>query len=212
MCGRAIWFYFGKLLWPANLVFTYPRWYLDATVWWQWLFPVAAIAATVALWAIRHRSRAPLAGWLYFVGTLFPALGFLNVFPFIYSFVADHFQYLAGLGMIVPVAAGITLAVNRMEAGTRAFGRAACGTLVFLLLLASIQQSAMYADEMSLYQTTIQRNPECWLAYNNLARTLVFHHRDAEALPLFEEAVRLRPDYAEALTSVAQYRAEDGAT
>ena len=68
---------------------------MDPAVWWQWLFPVATIGVFVALWAIRRRCRAPLAAWLFFVGTLFPVLGFFNVYPFRYSFVADHFQYLA---------------------------------------------------------------------------------------------------------------------
>ena len=57
------------------------------------------------LWALRQRWRGPLAGWLFFCGTLAPVLGFLNVYPFIYSYVADHFQYLASLGIIVLVAA-----------------------------------------------------------------------------------------------------------
>src|SRR4029079_8190867 len=105
LAGRVIWFYVGKLFWPANLTFIYPRWTIDPAQAWQWTFSLSAAALTIALWAMRKRSRAPLAGWLYFCGTLFPALGFINVYPFIFSFVADHFQYLASLGIIVPVAA-----------------------------------------------------------------------------------------------------------
>src|SRR5262249_33959997 len=114
VAGRAIWFYFGKLVWPANLVFIYPRWTLDPRVWWQWLFPIAALAVFVLLCALRRKSRAPLAGWLLFVGTLFPALGFLNVYPFLFSFVADHFQYLASLGIITLVAAGTATCISRL--------------------------------------------------------------------------------------------------
>ncbi len=86
-------FYLAKLLWPDQLIFIYPRWTLDSSVGWQWLFPFATLALTVALWLLSKKWRAPLAGWLFFVGTLFPVLGFFNVYPFIYSFVADHFQY-----------------------------------------------------------------------------------------------------------------------
>jgi len=75
----------------------------------QYLFPATAFALVVALWALRRRWRGPLAGLLFFVGTLFPVLGFLNVFTFIYSFVADHYQYLASLEIITPVAAGIAI-------------------------------------------------------------------------------------------------------
>ena len=94
IAGRAIWFYLGKLVWPVDLAFIYPRWHVSRTVWWQSLFPITALLVSVGLWLLSRRNRAPLAAWLFFVGTLFPALGFFNVYPFCYSFVADHFQYL----------------------------------------------------------------------------------------------------------------------
>ena len=56
----------------------------------------------------QNRSWGLLAGVLFFAGTLFPALGFVDVYPFLYSFVADHFQYLACLGLIVPICSGLT--------------------------------------------------------------------------------------------------------
>ena len=107
IAGRAVWFYLYKLLWPANLIFIYPRWNIDAAVVWQYLFPAAFLLAAVLFWGLRNRSRAPLAVLLYFAVTLFPALGFFNVYPFRYSFVADHFQYLACIGPIAAAAAGI---------------------------------------------------------------------------------------------------------
>jgi hypothetical protein len=82
LAGRVVWFYFGKLLWPADLIFFYPRWAIDAGVWWQWLFPVAALIFVGALFWWRHRTRGPLASALLFGGSLFPVLGFFNVYPF----------------------------------------------------------------------------------------------------------------------------------
>ena len=105
IAGRAVWFYLYKLLWPANLIFIYPRWHIDATAVWQYLFPAAFLLAAVLFWRLRSRSRTPLAVLLYFTITLFPALGFFNVYPFRYSFVADHFQYLACIGPIAAAAA-----------------------------------------------------------------------------------------------------------
>jgi len=61
---------------------------------------------TVLFWLIRRRTRGPLAGWLFFAGSLLRT-GFFNVYPFIFSYVADHFQYLASLGIIVPAAAAL---------------------------------------------------------------------------------------------------------
>jgi hypothetical protein len=115
LAPRAIWFYLAKLIWPANLMFTYPHWNVDTRVWLQYLFPIALLALVAGLWREAKQHRGPLAGFLFFAGTLFPVLGFLNVFPFVYSYVADHFQYLASLGVIVPVAAGLTLAGERID-------------------------------------------------------------------------------------------------
>jgi tetratricopeptide (TPR) repeat protein len=105
LAGTVPWFYLGKLLWPADLIFIYPRWTIDpgSVAWW---IPAAVLGlVTAAAWSIRRRSRTPLAVILLFVGTLFPALGFFNVYPFRFSFVADHFQYLASIAIIVGLAA-----------------------------------------------------------------------------------------------------------
>ena len=84
LAGRAIWFYIGKLIWPANLTFIYPHWRLDPRVWWQWLFPFGILAGLLPAWRWRRRYPGNLAGYLFYIGSLVPALGFLNVYPFIY--------------------------------------------------------------------------------------------------------------------------------
>ena len=104
LAGRAIWFYLGKLLWPAPLVFIYPRWKVDAASWTWSLYPAAVLALLGVFWRMSRKGRrGPLAASLYFCGTLFPALGFVNAYPFVFSYVADHFQYLASLGVIACV-------------------------------------------------------------------------------------------------------------
>jgi hypothetical protein len=158
IAGRAFWFYLGKLFWPADLIFIYPRWTVDASVAWQWLFPAAAVAlvATLAL----KRQRGLLAATLLFGGSLFPALGFVNVFPFLFSFVADHFQYLASLAIIAAVAAGISAAAKpSSETAVRAGG----GVLLLVLGALTWRQSASYADVFQLYQTTLEKNPAAWM-------------------------------------------------
>ena len=124
--GRAVCFYLGKLLWPSNVLFLYPRWNVSATIWWQYLFPAGALLLLAVAWGLRRRLRGPLAGLLFFAGTLFPVLGLFNVFPFIYSFVADHFQYLASLGIIVLVSAGAALLLERRGWWGRPGGYALC--------------------------------------------------------------------------------------
>ena len=223
IAGRAIWFYLSKLVWPAHLTFIYPRWHVSQAVWWQYLFPVAAVALVVALVAWRARSRAPLAAMLLFIGTLFPALGFVNVYPFLFSFVADHFQYLACSAIIaLGSAAVIGIARKwRLDLDLDVTGRLpAAGTAMLVLVgvpLAGLtwQQSGQYADAETLYRTTIARNPDCWLAYNNLGMILQTSAGAAleragdsssgrltpestrafvEAVGDFHEAIALKPD------------------
>src|SRR6266403_3308936 len=115
IAGRAFWFYLWKLLWPSNLMFVYPRWEINAAVWWQYLFPLAVLGLLGILWSLRRWSRAPLAGVLVYILLLLPSLGFLNIYFFIYSFVAALWQYLACLGIITPCASGIVLLAERSK-------------------------------------------------------------------------------------------------
>ena len=218
VAGRALWFYLGKLVWPADLMFFYPRWHVDAAQWWQYLFPLAALAALIGLCLLAPKRRGPLAGALIFAGTLFPALGFFNVYPFIYSYVADHFQYAASLGIIVPVAAGLGGAggsacqpvfLRLLTARTRRWAAAvACLALAGLGVL-TWQQCGMYRDMETLFQETIDRNPTCWIAHYNLGVLIAgTPGRMEEAIQHYREAARLKPDYAMAHYNLARALAE----
>ena len=171
LAGRAVWFYAAKAVWPAPLVFMYPRWTIDATVWWQYLFPVALAGVIAVLWGVRDRSRGPLAAALFFCGTLFPALGFVNVFPFRYSFVADHFQYLAIIGLLVPLAYGLTIALRRWR--PRIQEGLVAGLVAVPLFALTLAQSRQYVSAETLYRSTLAANPDSLLAHNNLAALLL---------------------------------------
>ena len=123
---------------------------------------------TAGLWLLRRRMRGPLAAWLLFVGSLFPALGFFNVYPFLFSYVADHFQYLASMGIIAAASAGAALLLNWVPSPVRAAGPWLAAALCALLAVLSNAQSRIYADQPTLYRATIERNPACWMAHNNL--------------------------------------------
>lgn len=192
LAGRTVWFYPGKLLWPADLMFIYPRWTIDPSRMLHWLPLAGAFTVTGWLWAMRGRTRAPLAAWLLFGGTLFPVLGFLDIYPFIYSFVADHFQYLASLACFAFVAAGLA----RLP---RLAGGATITALLLTLGTLTWRQSLDYRDAETLYRATLDRNPGCWMAWNNLGYLqLTNRAHNAEAITSFEQALRLRPDYPEA--------------
>jgi Flp pilus assembly protein TadD len=203
IAGRAAWFYLGKLVWPADLVFIYPRWKVDPAALAQYLYPLAALAALVALWRLRKRFPGALAGALFFLGTLFPALGFFDVYPFLFSFVADHFQYLASIGIIALAAAGVASLPRQL-------GLAVSLAVVPILALLTWKQSHLYADAETLYRATIRGNPACWMAYNNLSGLLISRDAGGEAESLARKALQLRPDYPEAHNNLALALARRG--
>jgi tetratricopeptide (TPR) repeat protein len=195
--GRVGWFYAWKLAWPINLIFMYPRWEVSAAVWWQWLFPAATLGLLAGLWLLRKRTRAPLAAILFFGGTLFPVLGFLNVYPFVFSFVADHFQYLASLGLITLVAAGAALLAARLGPGPKAKSALIVLTLAMACVLGALcwRQSRQYADLETLYRETLERNPTAWLCHYNLG-DIVYNRNDfEEALIHYQNTLRYRPTF-----------------
>jgi len=202
LAGRVVWFYLGKLLWPSDLTFIYPRWQVRLT--WPWGLGLAGlIAATGLLVAAGKRGRAPLLALLFFVGSLFPVLGFFNVYPFLFSYVADHFQYLPCLGVIALVCQG-GAALVRSAATTagasraRAAGAAASAALLAVLFVLTWRQSGLYRDVPTLYGDTLAKNPECWMAHNNLGAYLNASGSTKDAIVQLRLAVALKPDYADA--------------
>lgn len=188
LAGRVIVFYFTKLLWPTPLLFFYPRWEVSAASAWQWLFPAAVGGVLATLWAARDRlGRGPLAAALMFIGMLFPALGFFDVFPFQYSFVADHFQYHASAAALAGLAAAATLAVSRLsDARLRAIPPAA-----WLAVLACITaaQTRVYVGIEPLYRHVLAHDPSSFIAANNLGTFYSRRNRLEEARIMLEIAV-----------------------
>lgn len=209
LAGRVVWFYLFKLLWPAELIFVYPHWQVATTaVWSSGMFALAIVIGSLA-WMHRW-NRAPLVGFLFFVGSLFPALGFFNVYPFIFSYVADHWQYLSCLGIIALVSGGVTCGVrtwlNQLsEPGRNAGARISVvfATLVLGTLFAlTWRQARIYRSVEALYSDTLAKNPDCWLAHNNLGLCLMEAGSLPESIAHLQEAIRLKPDCSDAYNNL----------
>jgi tetratricopeptide (TPR) repeat protein len=196
IAGRACWFYLGKLLWPVGLCPVYPRWQINSTAVTDYLYPIGVMALLLVLWAVRNRSRAPLAALLYFIVTLSPLLGLIPFSYLRYSFVADHFQYLASLGIIALVAA---VAV-RVQETWRPFSRPAriglC--LVMLVTLGGLtwRHSRAFTDLETFARTTLAQNPNCWTAHDFMGVVLASQGKTAEAINHFDRALAGNPKYA----------------
>lgn len=201
LAARVPWHYLSSLVWPFDLTFIYPRWLIDAAVWWQWLFPAATVSAlAAALWQARRGHRAWLAVALLFGGTLFPVLGFVNVYPFLFSFVADHFAYLANLALFALVGTALASLSARYGRNVALAAGVVLGVGCFAL---TWSRAGVFRDEATLWRDTLARNSSCWLAHNNLALVLAAEGETASAVTRLETALQLRPNYPEALNNLA---------
>ena len=195
IAGRAFWFYLSKLAWPDPLMFIYPRWTVDAQVWWQWLFPAAAVgvlAGSVALGRLVGWGPA-LALWAYFI-LIFPALGFFNVWFMRFSYVQDHFVYFASAAFLSLAAAAMVQLLERLK-----LRRSVClgfyGVLVTAIAALSWQQAAHFKDYETLFADAIESNPDAWMAQYNLGRHYLISGNPRRAVPYFQQTLRLRPKH-----------------
>ncbi|HEY1792140.1 MAG TPA: tetratricopeptide repeat protein [Opitutaceae bacterium] len=205
VAGRAVWFYTGTLAWPFGLNFIYPRWVLDTHSLGQWLYPAAVLALVGALWLLRGKARGPLAAYLFFVGSLLPALGFVNLYGARYSWVWDHWQYLPDIGPISLAGAGLVFAWRRLRPGLRWVGPWIAAVLALGLGSLTSAHCAMFHDNESLYLDTLARNPGSWMAHNNLGLAWSkLPGRLDDAIAQYQAALRLKPDIAETHTNLGR--------
>jgi protein O-mannosyl-transferase len=193
IAGRATWFYLGKFFWPSQFSFQYPRWSIDQHTASQYLYPAGVLLLFAVCWILQRRSRAPLAALLLFGGILFPSLGFVNVYPFRFSFVANHFQYLALIPIAVLSSAGAVMLSRRWFPDRTWIPAGGALALAIALVILTWEQSHQYSDSITLYRSTLEQNPSSWLAHSNLGALLRPSAPD-EALFHLTEAVRLKPD------------------
>ncbi len=217
IAGRAVFFYASKLVWPTKLSFIYPRWNPAEFSALGLLWPAAAIALTLVLWSGRKSiGWAPLIAWAGFVITLFPALGFFNIYPFRYSFVADHFQYLASIFCITLfVGLGYVLYKRLCSRGLKFLAFPSVQivlTSVVLLLLGYLthDQARMYEDVEKLWTTTIDRNPTAWMACYNRGTLYLKKGESDDAIADYNQAIRLDPKFAKAYTNRGVAHADKG--
>jgi len=226
IAGRGIWFYVAKLAWPYPLIFIYPRWKINSSQLIAYLPLVAALAGLLALWLIRAKwSRAVFFAAAYYVVSLFPVLGFFSVYFFRYSFVSDHFQYLASMGPLALAGAGIVTGCSRLAAPRRLSAlpstsrhRAVvtmplveiCGILLLSLVFLTWLQTAVYHNLVTLYTGTLTKNPGCWMAHYNLGIVLNDQGDADGAIAHYRQAIELRPNYAEAHYNLGRLLVQKG--
>ena len=211
IASHAFWFYLGKLIWPANLTFIYPRWTLDVADVSDYLWLAAAVALGAVIYLTRRfQGRGLAAALIFFAVTLGPVMGFIMLYTFRYTYVADHYQYVACIGPLALAAAWLTVGLDRL--GPRpAWAKAVLpAALLAGLGVLTWRQCGMYANGETLWRTTLARNPDCELAENNLGDVLARQGKQDEAIGHYERALELNPDEAQPHFNLGNVLARQG--
>jgi Flp pilus assembly protein TadD, contains TPR repeats len=207
----AVWFYLFKLIWPHPLIFIYPRWNVDTSHVIAYVPLAAFVVVAIFLFIARHGPLRPVFfACTYFVIALLPILDFFDVYFFRYSFVSDHFQYLASMGPLALAGSLIATASDRL--GTKLpIARVAIPSLLLLILTAlSFHQTRKYLNAITLYRSTLGKNPRCWMADYNLAIALKEQGEIDDAIRHYRHAIATRADYADAHFNLARILVEQG--
>ena len=198
----AVWFYLWKGLVPVNICTIYPRWSPDPASAIVWLPMVALLAALYVCWHFRKSwGRHAFFALAYVVASIFPVMGFFNMYFLIFSRVADHWQYLALIGTVAGVVCGCVYGFQKLVEKNKVPQQA--GPVLAVLLIGFLAWSTwlraeVYANELNLWSDTVKKNPEAWMAYNNLGNALGNAHRPEEAIAAYEAAIKINPGFPDA--------------
>ena len=226
---HALCFYIWKAVLPRNLTFIYPRWDFNSLNGWQIGAPILCVFATIVLLQLARRGqRGPLAAGMLYAGCLFPALGFFNVYPMRYSFVADHFSYLSMMPLLTGVAWLVfEFAANKVRAFQDSSAAAvsqnssplpqkvvplqiSCLVIAAVCIPLTFMQTGMYRDLETLWRTTLERNPTAWMAHHNLGKLLEEKSEPQEALEHYLSAIELNPNHVQAMNNAGLLQIKAG--
>ena len=208
VAGRGSLFYVLKLIYPANLSFIYTRMEPNTTNIYEWAYPLGVIAVFIVLLLFNRKlSRAPAAAVALFLVTIFPALGFVDINFFNFSYVADHFQYLASLSIIALIVAVACRLIEKLPAPTAYI---AATVTVSLLALLTWNRAGMSANHEALWRDTIKKNPASWVAHNSLGSILFARGSVKESIDEFQQSIRLNPGNEKARNNLGNALTEAG--
>jgi Flp pilus assembly protein TadD len=183
----AVWFYLWKELLPFDLTMHYPRWEIGLASWISYL-PGALLSGGLCLvwWYRRSWGRSWLFAVTYFLLALAPTLGVVNMSFLTLSRVADHFQYLALPGTLALVIGGL------WQWGRTAFpARGVAAAIAFVLVLLTWRYEKIVGNPEALWTDNLTKNPQSWVAHNNLGPILLAQGKFAEAERHCAAALRL---------------------
>jgi len=184
------WRYVAKTLWPTGLSVFYPH--VPGAHLAGALAATASLAAVTALCLQQARRRPYLAvGWLWYVGMLVPVIGLIQVGSQAY---ADRYTYLPIIGLLVAVVWSVGDLVAR-RAQARAAAATACVLALAALTVATERQVAQWKDTRTLFTHALAVTRDNAVAHQNLGNALLVAGDPSSAIPHFQEALRLQPEF-----------------
>ena len=197
--------YLGQTLWPAGLAVFYP--FPQKLPWWQGAGCAAAVLGiTVLLARVFRRAPFLLVGWLWYLGTLVPVIGIVQVGE---QARADRYTYVPLVGIFIMLAWSAATAVRRWP-GTK---WAVCGVLAAVsvaCLVLTRMQVGYWKDSESLFRHAIDVTQGNYVAYNNLGVVERDRHRLTQAMADYREALRIRPSSLEAHSNLSEALLKEG--
>jgi tetratricopeptide (TPR) repeat protein len=191
--------YFSRAFLPVKILLTFPQWKVESHVIMGVLAWLLLAAALFWFWKKRQTwGRHAILGLGFFLLNLAPFLGFNAISYMSFAWVMDHFLYVPLIGLIgLAVAALGDLEGKLPKATGRALAVILAAAIAFLTWEAHAF-AGLFASEETLWAYVLQRNPNIWLAHNDLGSKLLDQQRNEEAIAQFEEVIRLNPSYSNA--------------
>jgi Flp pilus assembly protein TadD len=198
--------YIGKMIWPQNLAVFYPHPGQSLTVWQAALAGLLLVVVSVVVIGARRRYPYLLVGWLWYVGTLVPVIGLVQVGM---QAMADRYTYVPLIGLFIIIAWGVPdlLAKWRYR---RAIITTSVGILISAMTICTWLQVRHWKSSITLFEHALQVTPKNHVAHNNLGNALEQQDRVDEAIRHLSEALELKPDFAGAHNNLGNALAKQG--
>lgn len=180
--------YLWKMIWPARLAPLYPH-PGDSLAAWQVLVAAAVLIAISAMaWRLRSR-RYLLVGWLWFLGTLVPVIGLVQVGE---AAMADRYAYIPLIGIFVMIAFGVADWAESKQLGF--WPALPAAVILVALAITTHHQIDYWQTNYDLWSHTLAVTQNNFVAENNLGGALILQDREEEAHRHFEAAARIKPN------------------
>ncbi|MEJ2430175.1 MAG: tetratricopeptide repeat protein [Deltaproteobacteria bacterium] len=186
--------YMGKMIWPHNLAIFYPHPGHSLPMWKA--AGAGFLLLCISILVVRGARRYPylLVGWLWYIGTLVPVIGFVQVGS---QAMADRFTYIPLIGLFIIIGWGVPEIVPRWPHRNLSLATLSTTVLLFLTVL-TWKQVQYWQNGISLFEHTLEVTSNNWLCNYNLGTALDKQGRTDDAIKHYQEALRIKPDYAEA--------------